>query len=377
MSSFFHHFHPHRERLSRRSFLRNSSCTLAWGAISATMAMRPSPADAAPESTDNPSLPEQKQLIWANLLHLSYNMWCDRPVDHWGALPKEHLDIVTYQPYLRFDERLWKELTERMAEAGLNMVVIDLGDGVQYRSHPEIAVRGAWSPEKIRKELARLRKLGLEPIPKLNFSAAHDAWLGPYARQVSTSVYYQVCEDLIEEVIGLFDTPRYFHLGFDEETAENQKQYAHVVIRQHELRWHDLEFLLRQVERRGVRPWIWTDYQWKLDPQFPRRMPRSVLHSNWYYGRTFSGSERNLQWFEELDRHGFDQVPTGSNWIVAESFGRLVDYCRKKLTRERLKGFLQAPWLPTLERFRQKHLEAIDQAAAAKLAFIESQRQGS
>jgi len=29
-------------------------------------------------------------------------------------------------------------------------------------------------------EIARLKGLGLEPIPKLNFSACHDAWLKDY-----------------------------------------------------------------------------------------------------------------------------------------------------------------------------------------------------
>lgn len=51
-----------------------------------------------------------------------------------------------------------------MSEAGFNMVVIDLGDGVEYDSHPEIAVRGAWRPQRLRSELVRLRQLGLEPI---------------------------------------------------------------------------------------------------------------------------------------------------------------------------------------------------------------------
>ena len=32
----------------------------------------------------------------------------------------------------------------------MNMVVIDLGDGVKYESHPEIAVKGAWSTTELR-----------------------------------------------------------------------------------------------------------------------------------------------------------------------------------------------------------------------------------
>ena len=79
-----------------------------------------------------------------------------------------------------------------MTRAGLNMIVIDLGDGVRYQSHPEIAVKKAWSPARLRRELKKLRDAGLEPIPKLNFSTAHDAWLGPYAGIVSSKTYYQV-----------------------------------------------------------------------------------------------------------------------------------------------------------------------------------------
>ena len=120
---------------------------------------------------------------------------------------------------------------------------------MRYESHPEIAVQDAWSTERLRKELARLRKLGLEPIPKLNFSTTHDAWLGVYSRQVSTPPYYKDCEDLIEEVIRLFDKPRLFHLGYDEETAGQQADKDYVVVRQHELWWRDFQFFVKQVER--------------------------------------------------------------------------------------------------------------------------------
>src|ERR1019366_4725867 len=93
-------------------------------------------------------------------------------------------------PFLRFDMSVWDELVRKMADSGLNMVVLDLGDGVKYESHPEIAVRGAWSMSQLRRELAKLRQLGIEPIPKLNFSTTHDTWLGPYSRCVSTETYY-------------------------------------------------------------------------------------------------------------------------------------------------------------------------------------------
>ena len=41
----------------------------------------------------------------------------------------------------------------------------------------------------MRKELDRMRALGLEPLPKLNFSTCHDAWLKDYHRMISTPQY--------------------------------------------------------------------------------------------------------------------------------------------------------------------------------------------
>src|SRR5256714_10098113 len=192
-------------------------------------------------------------MIFANLLHLSYNMWgdWDRPGagKYWAA-----------KPYLRFDEKLWNDLLDVMQKRRFNMVVIDLGDGIEYSSHPEIAVKNAWSQDKLKSELAKCRKMGLEPIPKLNFSTCHDQWMGKYARMVSTPEYYKVCADLIAETIDLFDKPRFFHLGMDEEEAIHQANFEHVVCRQFDLWWHDVRFFFKQVEDKGSRPWIWGDY---------------------------------------------------------------------------------------------------------------------
>ena len=97
-------------------------------------------------------------LIWGNLVHLSYNMWSDRPVSEWGHLAKEDLHYVTTSPVLRFlDDTLWNDILKAMSAAGMNMVVIDVGDGIQYKSHPEISVKNAWSHKRLKQELAKAR----------------------------------------------------------------------------------------------------------------------------------------------------------------------------------------------------------------------------
>ncbi|WP_129664142.1 Tat pathway signal protein [Phytoactinopolyspora endophytica] len=309
--------------------------------------------------------------IWANLLHISYNFWSDSP---------EPRRLSAYRDEMQFDDGLWTELTQKMADSHLNMVLLDLGDAVRYESHPEIALKDAWSTARLKDEVARLRELGLEPIPKLNFSTGHDAWLGVYQRQVSTPVYYEVCKDLIAEVSELFGGPRLFHLGMDEETAANQPRSRLVVIRQHELWWEDLCFFADEVTKAGARPWVWSDHAWRHPQEFYWKMPRSIVQSNWHYDLDFTDDNENDRprvmpepenraWryltYLDLDDQGFDQIPTASNYRQARSFGLTVDFCRRRLDHARLLGFLQTTWKPTIPQFRDHHLQAIDQVARA------------
>jgi hypothetical protein len=306
--------------------------------------------------------PAAPGFMWGALLHMGVNMWSDIPVDKWGAFKPDELHLVCQADHLRFDEAVWRALTARMKTAGMNLVVIDLGEALQYESHPELSVKGSWPLGRFRKELARLRAMGLEPIPKLNFSTAHDTWLKEYGRQVSTPAYYKVCADMIREVCAIFDKPRFFHLGYDEETAGHQAKYSYAVVRQGELWWHDFMFFVKQVEAQGVRPWIWSDYYWNHPEEFLNRMPKSVLQSNWYYGAAFEpAKQKHVKTYQELDKAGFEQVPTGSNWSSDVNFKGTVEFCKANLAPERLKGFLMAPWFFTLPDWQEKNMQAIAQ----------------
>jgi len=304
-------------------------------------------------------------------LQLGNNMWSDVPVKDWALTKKENLADVSSLDVLRFDEAVWRRLTDRMVARGFNAVVMDLGEGCVYPSHPELSVKGSWDVEKMRKELARLRGMGLEPIPKLNFSTAHDTWLKEYGRMVSTPEYYRVCADVIRDVCEIFDHPRLFHLGYDEETAGNQNKYAYCVVRQGELWWHDFNFFVKTVEKLGMRPWIWSDFLWRHKDEFLKRMPKSVMQSNWYYRQWFDfktiPKERkaHLESFLALDKAGFDQIPCGSNWACDENIAGLVRFCRKNIAPERLHGFLMTTWGGTLPSCEEKLAKGIDLAADA------------
>src|SRR5690554_4079936 len=146
--------------------------------------------------------------IWGCFIHLSFNMWED--------YISPHRPFRGFRPYLEISEPLWNDAINKMAEEGINLVAIELGDAVEYKCYPEIAVHNSWQPERLLKEVERIKSLGMEPIPALNFSAGHDTWMGEYSRMVSTDEYYKFCADIIDEICDIFGNPRFFHLGLDE-----------------------------------------------------------------------------------------------------------------------------------------------------------------
>ncbi|MDD4018162.1 MAG: Tat pathway signal protein [Kiritimatiellae bacterium] len=358
--------------ISRRAFLGNSALVGAGamfgGAATDALAVKA----------------KDDGMIWAALLHLGINSWSDGPLPNWGSRKKgDPDDFSVYlreaQPYMRTTDEEWRFCVDGMAKAGMNMIVIDMAEGIQYESHPELAVKGSWSIEKFRKELDRMRAMGLEPIPKMNFSASHDTWLKDYHRMVSTKRYYEVCANLIREVYDIFDKPRFFHLGYDEETAQHQSLYQYAVVRQGELWWHDFLWFNKTVEALGTRTWIWADKIWHHREEFEKRMPRSVLMSNWYYGAEFDiakikneNIKKYVGAYAWLEKAGFDQIPAGSNngfRTNTRNFQKTVEHCVPRIAPERLKGFCMASWSRQVPKYHEQNADSFVESAEAKAIY--------
>ncbi len=293
-------------------------------------------------------------LIWSYLIHLSTHMWGDE-----GALPKKYLK-PEYSETNDVDRKVWDDTVRFLGECKYTHLLIDVGDAMKYESHPEISALDAWDKDSLKKKLDEIRALGMTPVPKLNFSTCHDTWLKEYARKVSTPEYYRVCADTIREVAEVFGNPELFHIGFDEETPDHQIRggYQLCIVRGTDLWWHDLGFIAKECEKYGARPWIWSDYYWHHKDLFVKNMSKSILQSNWFYG-TFRDytPEQIKNNFElqapnayiELDELGFDQVPTGSTWARMYNPYQTVAFGKEKLSPDRLKGFMTAPWAFTTD----------------------------
>ncbi len=297
------------------------------------------------------------KIMWTYMVQLGMKMWPNHDTKA-----------------LDFDRAFWKELSEYLAECGCNCVLLDIGEGLVYDCHPELSSEGAYTKDEMRAEIERLTSLGIEVIPKLNFSACHNMWMGKFARMVTTDEYYKFCEEIIDEVCELFK-PRYFHIGMDEENYDLEKTYDFVLIRQNDLWWHDLLHTVDCVEKNGVRAIMWSDYARHKPDIYVERLPKSVVTAVWNYNPKIEGDdltdfEKNRSMpFEVCKEHGYDQFPTGSNYYHPENFELLCAYCARHLNDEHLIGIMQTPWYSTTEENREKLWEAASLMKKGKELF--------
>jgi hypothetical protein len=131
-------------------------------------------------------------------------------------------------------------------------------------------------------------------------------------------------------------------------------------------------------------------------------MPRSVVQSNWYYDPNFdlaiddANYERSrqthtkdtirdprtrttpLRGYLELERLGFDQIPTGSTTHTygqpVDNFEGTVPFCVEQIAPVRLLGFLQTVWRPVVPGARDRFLASIAAVGRAKATYERGQQ---
>jgi hypothetical protein len=374
-------------KMKRREFIRLSSLTA--GAALAGCAVK----------RGSVFVPDEKAFVSGALIHLGSNMWTDV---YTSAKPrKKGWDDKVAADYVRAHDEVWHEVTDAMAKAKMNMIVIDLGEAVEYPSHPELKVKGTWSVAKLRRELDRLRAMGIEPIPKVNFSTTHNAWMKDWRYKVSSPEYMQTVKDIIYDVAEMFDRPRFIHIGYDEETMGHQGgwgNYQYIVVRKRELWWKDFLFTVQCVRDTGARAWCFSDQAWYEPDLFEKLMPKDVVQCPWNCVK----SEKHPEWTTSIDKigeMGFDVIADCATYpgshVKPDPSGLkhtytpidrakpntqvkvMSAYCKEKIAPEHLKGFIVCPWVLTVPGIpREVLLDSIDYAGAEFAAFAAGSGKG-
>jgi len=292
--------------------------------------------------------------MWIYFIYLGTNM-SGKPNKHINFCMEEEWE---YRTTLYTDRSTWNKITAELPKRGFNTLLIDMSEGVKLDSHPELAIPGSWEKADFIQELDRLRKLGLNPLPKYNFSCMHNAWLQDYANMGGTKRYNEVCADIIRETIDMFGKPEFFHLGMEEEKIENQSHYPVMRERTWKRRTEDLTFLCDVCREKGVRPWIWVDVQSVEGlggaDRFRENLPKDVLISNWWYAPIHydgDAEKPRTKLYRDIDSWGYEQVPTGSAYSYAYNLRQTMRYCKEYLKDENIKGYMTAPWQSTLPHY--------------------------
>jgi len=306
----------------------------------------------------------KKDFTWLIYGQLGTFMWHKKADPKRVADPKGHyIADSTVLEVENFFVRL-----EKARACGATAVLFDIGEAIQYPSHPELWIDGCLSADKARDVVARMKAMGYQVIPSLNFSTDHHHWLCQYQRMVSTPEYYKVCEDVIRDTWEICGHPEVFHLGYDEEdsscTFAHAKNYPNLVsVRQGWLYWHDLGWFCDVCRKLGSRPSIWLDKQYRpgyKHEDFVRHMGKDLLLTPWTYTSVYEGNTnpkvvKTLEGMVRLAEAGYDIIPVGSNWVLPakrtperqttrENLPNLYAWAKAHLPPERFVGFGAAPW---------------------------------
>lgn len=298
---------------------------------------------------------------------------------------------------LIFDESLWNDLMEKSYEKGFNTIFVDVHEGLQYGSHPELSVEGAWTRQKMRKEIKRLKEMGLTLCPKLNFSACHDFWLREYRKIRSTKEYYRVCRDLITELCDLFKDSPYFHIGMDEEDYNHVAKEELAFYRQGKQLWFDMQYLLDCVRDCGKTPIIWGDAIMYKYEEFKNNIsPEDLIVMHYYYhgvkkehwtktdsredyykyyyisghyaGQGMEYVERDDPFYIAFNKNALKSVEDGYDTVLCvTNFYRhphnaedVLEMALNEWPKDKVRGVITAMWTPTTEEYREMNIEGIE-----------------
>ena len=95
--------------------------------------------------------------IWSTLVHLGTNFWYEEG----NTRGQDELKLwkSPASPDIRFNRTVWNDYLAHIKKNNINTIILDIGDALQYKSHPEISCNGAWTHEEMLDEIKKLNKI--------------------------------------------------------------------------------------------------------------------------------------------------------------------------------------------------------------------------
>jgi hypothetical protein len=248
-----------------------------------------------------------------------------------------------------FDLDVGLRLIDAMAEAGMNVLMIDPKDGVRYATHPELSRPYSQDIGVLSKLAERAAGHGIEVAIKLNFSQSaahqHNHWFRPHHKLFDSPDYWKLAFEVIDELVGIVKPGRFFHIGMDEDHDRSYRQYVEAIKTLH-----------AGLSERRLRTLIWNDSacHWPTAEihrdkslEGERDLPRDVIQVLWDYGNWDPAAPRRIR------EAGFDLwgAPGGTPELVAQMRDRLLEIGGT--------GILLTHWTPCIPSQAEKLLQLI------------------
>lgn len=250
---------------------------------------------------------------------------------------------------------------DKMKESGFNTVILDIADGVIYKSHPELTRHYSVPMDDLKQFADRARELGIDFIPKLNFSRSgrnlHDKWLYPHWDELNfvskRAEYRKVALDVMEEIINVCKPQNYFHIGMDEDHHRSLTQYVETI-----------KFFDNYLKSKGLQTVVWNDTAYenrdviaqvhadKMKAAEPY-LRKGMTHIVWDYDLV----HKDL--VQRLTNFGFEV------WVAPGDNLKRIEKWDEVMRNEGGDGFLFTKWIKCSDENRETLLSHID-----RLKFI-------
>lgn len=248
-----------------------------------------------------------------------------------------------------FDLGLAMEIVDAMAEANMNLLIIDIADAVKYKCYPKLAKHYTQPMSTLKRLVRHAEKAGMEVVPKLNFSRSHfcqhNHWFGRMLWGFDTDIYFENAFRLIDELIDVTRPRRFFHIGMDEDHDRSYTQYVAAIQRLHD-----------GLTTRGLRTIIWNDSSCLWEGSHihiekallaETRIPKDIVHMLWDYQRVDPRILRRIR------RRGFEL------WGAPGSNPDRVAAFRDALHRTSGTGAIITKWIPCRPGNRKTLLKTV------------------
>ncbi len=238
-----------------------------------------------------------------------------------------------------------KRYLSTLAGARYNGIVFMMRDGIKYKSHPELARKGAISTDEFKELVKYCRENYLEPVPAMN-TPGHGNWIVRRHKELSESNISTICTrnpkslklifDIAQELIDLcggVGKVRYFHVGRDEIRWDNNDRNNKWIKDECSLCKGTprkdllLEYIKKEhdfFKKRGIRMIMWSDmFDRKRNGEhyqtykILKDLPRDIILSPW--------SSLGYPMLAEYKKMGFDVIKGATGYKVLSEFDNISE----------------------------------------------------